>query len=791
MNFQARLTLLVTGLLALAIVITAGVLGWTTRMALLHGAEISAERVAKLLARSAAFGSQVGRQLETVVGDMVVGQAQMASYYVAAAERAGMSVPEINAQLGALAGRSGAAEFWITDSAGHAYLHSVPDVDFSFDPDPVKQPQAHVFWPLLTGGAKAVVQEARRREIDDKVFKYVAVAGVDRPRIVEVGIDVGFLQDLTARLGLAGLVGALVGEGDINAIWVLNSGLDTLAHASLYGTDINPAPTAWEVPLVRRAMMTERAEPLLHGDTLTVAAPVRDGDRVVGAALVRLSTAHMDQALHRHLIASFVSALLVISLGTLGSVLLAKRATRPVQVMTQAARAMQRGEFDPASLNALTVRHDEFGTLGQVFQAMAHEVNTRTERLDALVKERTREIESKSSQLVAAHQRIDDELGVARSSQIAMLPQDFVQLSSHQLFGFTCPAREMGGDFYDHFSLDDDRVCLVVGDVSGKGVPAALFMVLAYSAVQAAMSSGLGPAEALRVVNERLIKVNPLELFVTMFVAVYHRSSGLLIFANAGHPPPYLIDQSGTVQPLARTAGMVAGMIDGLSFAEDRTVLRPGQVLFIYSDGFSEAMDDNGTLFGDDRLMDALGRGAQLSAQSLAIHAATAVELFAGKAEQADDLTCLVLRCIEVGTDTELRLELENRVEEISRAIAAIRTVCQQHGAEEEVLRGVHLAVDEALANVIHYAWSDGAPHQVHLRVSISGNHLTVEIRDDGMLFNPLAQTEPDLDAPIEERGIGGLGIYFIRSVMDEVNWRRDGGCNVLTMGKRLNSGRP
>lgn len=789
MKFQARLVLLVTALLSATIAVDTGVHAWKTYDALLQGAQRSAERVARLMARSAAFGTHVGRDLETVTGDMMVAQARLTALYVAAAERAGQSPEIISRTLARIAETSLIDEFWITDEKGHAYIHSVEGVDFTFDPDPERQPQAHLFWPLLTGASDQVVQEARRRELDDKVFKYVAVTGADHRRIVELGIHVDFLDQLSARMGLNGLIGALVGEGDINAIWVLNRGLDTLAHASLYGTPANPEPNSLETQTLSQVMAQGESAYVMEGDQLTVITPVRDGETVIGAALVRMSTDYMDRALRSQMWTAAVTGLAIILLGAVVAVALARRQSRPIEAMTKAARAIEKGSFDPATLEAMSTRRDEFGTLAKVFVAMAREVAAREERLDGLVRARTAEIEHKHTLLMKAHRRIDEELEIARSFQIAMLPRGFIQDTNHEVFGFMVPAREVGGDFYDHFPLDEHRLCLVVGDVSGKGVPAALFMVQARSAIRAAVAAGQGPAEALASVNDALIGNNPLELFVTVFLSVYDSASGVLTFANAGHPPPLVVDPDGMVSPLPRPGGMVVAALPGLRFGEACQTLQPGQSLVIYSDGITEGMDESGALFGDARLSAVLKQGLGLSAQAMAYHAAKAVADFAGSSEQADDITCLVLRCLRtVSAIRQGRLELvfADSIEDIPRVIAAAETFCTSHGVTPRVFGTVQLALDEWLANVINHAWSEAGPHRGEVTLVLDDGRLVLAIKDDGPAFNPLERAAPDLDSPLEERAIGGLGIHLIRSMMDEVRYARNQGQNVLTLVKRL-----
>ena len=176
----------------------------------------------------------------------------MAAHFVALGEAAGVSPKEINRRLKQIADDTVLDEIWITDEKGHAYLRNIPEIDFTFSPDPKEQPQAHVFWPLLTGKAKSVVQEARQREVDTQIFKYVGVAGVDKPRIVQVGYNAAFLQQLRLRMGLTRLVNQLVSEGSVLAIRVLDKNMITVEYAERLRDDKLPEPTESELANLRK-----------------------------------------------------------------------------------------------------------------------------------------------------------------------------------------------------------------------------------------------------------------------------------------------------------------------------------------------------------------------------------------------------------------------------------------------------------------------------------------------------------------------------------------------------------
>ena len=187
MTIRTQTLLMVTLVLVAAVVATAGVLGWSSRQALLAEAEAQGLVIARLLARSAAFGARVMTDVEAAIGEQMVVQATMAAHLVALGEAVGVGPQEINRRLKQIADDTVLDEIWITDEKGHAYLRNIAEVDFTFSPDPKQQPQAHVFWSLLTGKSQSVLQEARQREVDTQAFKYVGVTGVDKPRIVQVG----------------------------------------------------------------------------------------------------------------------------------------------------------------------------------------------------------------------------------------------------------------------------------------------------------------------------------------------------------------------------------------------------------------------------------------------------------------------------------------------------------------------------------------------------------------------------------------------------------------------------
>lgn len=236
------------------------------------------------------------------------------------------------------------------------------------------------------------------------------------------------------------------------------------------------------------------------------------------------------------------------------------------------------------------------------------------------------------------------EMQVAGELQKSILPTKFPEIPCLSLYAQMLPAKEVGGDFYDFFNLDADRIGLVMADVSGKGAPAAIFMAVSRTLLRLHALQGLDPGECLRHVNELLSLENPAAMFVTTFYGVFNYRTGELRYANAGHNPPYRLSARGQAQSLARTGGVALGVMEGLKYGSRTFQLEAGDHLLLYTDGITEAMDPAEALYGEERLEVFLEQHAQTSNPETLINALVqAVQAFASGAPQADDMTLLAL----------------------------------------------------------------------------------------------------------------------------------------------------
>jgi phosphoserine phosphatase RsbU/P len=319
-----------------------------------------------------------------------------------------------------------------------------------------------------------------------------------------------------------------------------------------------------------------------------------------------------------------------ISLLVVVSFLSARSLTEPLRTMAAATRRIAEGDLS-VDLSHIA-RQDEVGQLADAFTKM-------TADLRKYIKDLT--------ETTAAKQRIESELSIAATIQQSMLPSKFPAFPDREefdVYALMRPAKEVGGDFYDFFLVDDDHLCVVVGDVSGKGVPAALFMAVTKYLIQAAVGTGAAPDLCLAMVNAHLARNNESCMFVTIFLGVLDLKTGEFLYANGGHNPPVLAEKGYDAAFLGKPGGPVVGIMDDAEFRMDRLVLSPGALLLVYSDGVTEAFDIDGNAFAEDRLRDAVTVFREGAAQDVSKGLLQLIDSFCAGAPQADDITILALR---------------------------------------------------------------------------------------------------------------------------------------------------
>ncbi|RLJ62667.1 SpoIIE family protein phosphatase [Sulfurisoma sediminicola] len=334
--------------------------------------------------------------------------------------------------------------------------------------------------------------------------------------------------------------------------------------------------------------------------------------------------AQVNQRLQRQLLVSLAGAVLVLLILLLTTV----RITRPLVRLGETARQVAGGNLAARAQDVSG--HDEIGRFATVFNRMLDE-------LDAATAARIRE--------AAARQAVESELKVALEIQRSLLPHVFPPFPDHsefELYAICNPALSMSGDFYDFFLLDENTLVLLIADVCGKGVPAAMFMAVARTTLRNLGRPGLSPAQVLEAANQALVAENEQGMFVTLFLAHYDLASGALRYAGAGHPPPCLVRSDGEVARLPSHGGLF-GVFAEARYEMGESRLEPGDALVLYTDGVTEAHDAGGTLYGEARLATLLQDAASQPAESICRAVVADVDAYRADGRQ-DDVTLLVLR---------------------------------------------------------------------------------------------------------------------------------------------------
>jgi sigma-B regulation protein RsbU (phosphoserine phosphatase) len=386
----------------------------------------------------------------------------------------------------------------------------------------------------------------------------------------------------------------------------------------------------------------------------------------------------------------------------------------------------------------------------------------------------------------AEKNRISSELHVASQIQQSMLPANHLKQNDVELYGSLVPAREVGGDLYDYF-VRDEKLFFCIGDVSGKGVPSAMVMAVNHALFLSASAHETNPAYIMQSLNEIACQGNESNMFVTMFIGVLDLPTGHLRYCNAGHDVPMILT-NGQWTSLDAKPHLPVGLFEEVKYGMTETYMQPDSTIFLYTDGLTEAMNSERKQFGIKRVKETLVICTDKHPQELLTAVSEAVHGFVGDAEQSDDLTMLAIRYTPQQYESTLNetLTLKNDVREVAALSNFQKSFYEKMNLEKSLARQLRLAVEEAVVNVIEYAYPAGTEGSVDITMMSDGHWLKVVIDDSGVAFDPTVEKKADTTLSVEERRIGGLGIHLVRELMDSINYERVNGHNILTMKKEV-----
>jgi len=377
--------------------------------------------------------------------------------------------------------------------------------------------------------------------------------------------------------------------------------------------------------------------------------------------------------------------------------------------------------------------------------------------------------------VTAQKERMLNELEIAQTIQKAMLPEVFPPFNDRldiNIYGIVQPAKEIGGDLYD-FYVRHEKLFFCIGDVSGKGVPAALLMAMTRSLFRSITAHEEEAAEIMVQLNQAMSEQNDMNMFVTLFLGILDTKTGVVTYCNAGHNAPMLLS-GGVWKEIDVLPNIPLGVEPSFVYQEQSLQMVYNEMLFLYTDGLSEAENIAHEQFGMERIMDSLSGMTDIRPHKLVEEMRSRVSDFVGEAAQSDDLTMVGIRYQHPA------IIMRNDIQQIPTLSEWVEGL----DVPAELNMPINLALEELVANVMLYAYP-GKQGQVLVEFA-KGKDIVFTISDSGIPFDPTQAKEADISLSAEDREIGGLGIHLVRQIMDEIYYERIDNKNILTIVKHI-----
>ena len=405
---------------------------------------------------------------------------------------------------------------------------------------------------------------------------------------------------------------------------------------------------------------------------------------------------------------------------------------------------------------------------------VSHALNKRTYKL--LVSE----IQVNSEQAKAK-----TELEVAKEIQLATLPNEIASTKDVEIVAELRAAKEVGGDFYDYFQIDDDHTAIVIGDISGKGVPAAMFMMKTITCFKNFVAPNKTPSQILKEVNAALCDNNHLQMFVTCFFAIVNKKTGELEFANAGHNPP-VIGTNFNYEFLKCKTGFVLGGLQDAFVFDEKITLKHGESITLYTDGVTEARNEKGDFYGEERLLKLFNSRDFTCLVEVHHSLRDDMAKFTDNYEQSDDITVISMKF--QGDDCVVKTNcFDAKLENIPSGLTFVDEFCSAENIPVEFKNNLLVVADELYSNIVKYGYeNNGGDVFTRLWFNRDKNEFVITIIDKAPAFNQLEVNNNPLEGNVEDMRIGGLGILIVKKIMSEYAYDRINNKNILVLRKRF-----
>ena len=402
-----------------------------------------------------------------------------------------------------------------------------------------------------------------------------------------------------------------------------------------------------------------------------------------------------------------------------------------------------------------------------------------------LLNKRTYKLLDNEIQIHDEQEKAKTELNVARGIQLNTLPSEVLASDDVEIVGELKAAKEVGGDLYDYVEIDADHVAVLVGDVSGKGVPAAMFMMKTITSFRDFAVAGKSPSEILKAINASIFKGNKDGMFVTCFLAILDKRSGKVTYANAGHNPP-IVGSDFRYQYLKSNPGLLLGCFNSTFVKDEEFVLKPGETMTLYTDGITEARNNEGDFFGEERFLETMNRQAHTCIIELHHTIKDAIYAFVNGAPQSDDITLVTLK---FRGDQYLAEEKEfsAKKENVLEMLGFINDFCDKCQFAENFKNKLTIVGDELLSNIIRHGYEDNGGY-IYLRLLFDEDtkEFVMTLIDKAKPFNQLEVNNNPLAGDGQPLQIGGLGLIIVKNIMTECAYDRINGKNILVLKKRF-----
>lgn len=509
----------------------------------------------------------------------------------------------------------------------------------------------------------------------------------------------------------------------------------------------------------------------------------KDGGTVVMTSLpstswsfgIAFTQADLDVFLRKYLLIIIASMGRDMVLMCIAIVITSRQTTHSLRALIRGVEEIAQGHLDTAL--PIINQQDEVGRLGRSFRHMQDSLKAYIEKLKTTT---------------SAKQKLESELRIASQIQQSMLPKTDVSQGIDQRYHLSSlhqPARIVGGDLYDFFLLGSDRLCVLIGDVADKGVPAALLMARTVTLIRIVAKQAETPTDILQAVNQELCVNNDECLFVTLFCGILDLPTGLFHCASGGHDPPIIV-HNHLVKFLDLETGPPLGLEEDAIFPDLKVFIQPNNLLLLYTDGITEAMNPQGDFFSDSRLLETIACYPPSSPSRAVRTIQHFHRQFVTDADQSDDLTLLALQYLPLSpfpkdmATMEWQITINSEITELDRVKQRLGKILQEKNLNLELIEDTQLIAEEILVNIATYGYTD---QPINLQVRMSQNTLSMIFEDFGKPFNPLTEIPPvDLAMDDEERSMGGLGFYMVRELADRLDYAYQGGKNILTVTRNI-----